>query len=381
MPYINGMVEVQPTTAIGFWKFIMTTEFTIENQVNFINKLIHEVNIPSEYMPHPRENSILDICEEIRQYPRPEYNTAEYVETKIIHIDSVQPAGKENVGRVKGNDQQIYEIVAKNLERGYKRGKLPPILIEGTNKLANGNHRHRWYKENGFAWFVVDVYRPLPGFDEGDLIDEVGLLYQPQPDGTSPKSADYEARGIEFVTRQKNKNIDVTREMVENWVNTYARYESSYTRKSLIDKIFNSTGKKEFLVNYTRGQVVNVFRENGIEIQGANCDVFKDTVHRLYEASQSVFIRDFLPVFLRDVSNGIKTVINFYVNTNKIENASGIDRAINARIKEIEEIFDSLDKINGTGKILREHLVYGNRPPQIVGSDGVNTLSPLVKKA
>ena len=42
---------------------------------------------------------------------------------------------------------------------------------------------------------LVDVYDVNEGYDEGDVMDEVGLLWQPQPDGTSSNYDDYKARG------------------------------------------------------------------------------------------------------------------------------------------------------------------------------------------
>ena len=337
-----------------------------------------DINIPDEYVALPKNASLFDLKAQIETYARPEYETVEYVRTDIVPTSSFKL--RKNVGRFRGNDAKVYETVAKSLERGYKQGKLPPVVLEQQNRqalenwLVNGNHRWMWYSNNGYAWMIVDVYRLKEGFEEGDVLDEVGLLYQPQPDGSSSVFDDYKARGIAWVQRQKNKDLTVTQEDVDAWVDKYAKNETSLTRTNLKKAIFNNTEKSSFLTNYTRSQVIRLFKNCNFAILDRNDQIVTDVVDRLYEASQDVWIRDFLPTFLRDTANGVKTRLNFYVNTSNAKDGLAIIKMIENRLAQLEDILDNLDSINGTGAVLRSFLIYGHRPPHIVDTDPADTL-------
>lgn len=343
-----------------------------------VEQLIKEINVPNDYIAHPRSDGLLDLKREIENYHRPEYETVEYVRTEIVPTNSFKL--RKNVGRFRGNDAKVYGTVEKSLEKGYKRGKLPPVVLEQINRqelenwLVNGNHRWMWYSNNGYAWMIVDVYRIKEGFEEGDVLDEVGLLYQPQPDGSSSVYDDYKARGIAWVQRQKNKGLTVTQEDVNLWVDKYAKNETSVVRSNLKKHIFNNTEKSSFLTNYTRSQVIRLFKNCNFAILDKNDQVVTDVVDRLYEAGQDVWIRDFLPTFLRDTAKGIKTRLNFYVNTAHAKDGLAVIKMIENRLTQLDEIFDNLDKINGTGSVLRQSLIYGFRPPHIVDTDPADTL-------
>ena len=336
------------------------------------------ISIPDEYVALPKNASLFDLKAQIEDYARPEYETVEYVRTDIVLTSSFKL--RKNVGRFRGNDAKVYETVAKSLERGYKQGKLPPVVLEQKNRqvlenwLVNGNHRWMWYSNNGYTWMIVDVYRIKEGFDEGDVLDEVGLLYQPQPDGSSSVFDDYKARGIAWVQRQKGKDLTVTQEDVDAWVDKYAKNETSQNRTNLKKYIFNNTEKHSFLTNYTRSQVIRFFKNCNFVILDKNDQVVTDVVDRLYEASQDVWIRDFLPTFLRDASKGIKTRLNFYVNTTHAKDGLAVTKMIENRLTQLDDILDNLDSINGTGAVLRSFLIYGSRPPHIVDVDPADTL-------
>lgn len=335
------------------------------------------VSLPDEYIALPKTTSLFDLKEQIENYARPEYETAEYVRTEIVPTNNFKL--RKNVGRFRGNDAKVYDTVAKSLEKGYKQGKLPPIVLEKEdgsieNWLVNGNHRQMWYANNGYAWMIVDVYSAKEGYDEGDILDEIGLLYQPQPDGSSSVYDDYKARGIDWVQRQKNKGVTVTQEDVNAWVDKFASNETGLTRANLKRNIFNNTEKSSFLTNYSRSQVVRFFKNCNFVILDKNDQIVTDVVDRLYEASQDVWIRDFLPTFLRDVANGVKTRLNFYVNTSNVKDGRAIVKMVENRLNQLDEILDNLDKINGTGQVLRNYLIYGYRPPQIVDVDRADTL-------
>jgi hypothetical protein len=141
--------------------------------------------------------------------------------------------------------------------------------------------------------------------------------------------------------------------------------------------IFNNTEKSSFLTNYTRSQVIRLFKNCNFVILDKNDQIVTDVVDRLYEASQDVWIRDFLPTFLRDAANGVKTRLNFYVNTSNAQDGLAIIKMIENRLAQLEDILDNLDTINGTGAVLRSFLIYGSRPPHIVDTDPADTLIPI----
>ena len=333
-----------------------------------------DINLPAEYIAHPKNlDEYKELEKEISSYARPEYKTAEYSHTTIVSTADFKL--RKNVGRKKGNDAKVYSIVEKNLERGYKRGKLPPIVLKGDDGklqdwLVNGNHRWMWYCNNGHAYFIVDVYITKEGFSDEDVVDEIGLLFQPQPDGSSSTKEDYIARGRAWVDRRKESKISTSQEDVDSWVDQFAVNESARTRCDIKKFIFNRSVKHEFLTNYTRPNVIRFYNDCNITILDGGAEIRGTKVHRLFEASQEVFIRDFWPTFVENAAQGITTVLHFYLNTTNINDGSGIQLCINNRIKSLNEIFDNLDKITeGSGTTLRGFLKFGTRPPQIVDVD------------
>ena len=170
------------------------------------------INIPENYVSHP---TTAEECQEmvgdVRSYKRPTYASCKYLYTTFVEVKDIRI--KKNVGRKRGNDARVLDTVGKSLEKGYKVGKLPPVMLRKENGdledfLINGNHRWLWYSANGYKYMLVDVYDVNEGYDEGDVMDEVGLLWQPQPDGTSSNYDDYKARGLAWVKRQQEKGID-----------------------------------------------------------------------------------------------------------------------------------------------------------------------------
>lgn len=360
--------------ALAETKMDTMPNFTMTNKFS----QIPQINIPDEYVAIPKDSSLYSLKAQIETYARPEYETAEYVRTEIVPTASFKL--RKNVGRFRGNNAQVYATVDKSLQKGYKQGKLPPVVLEQVNRqelenwLVNGNHRWMWYCNNGYAWMIVDVYRIKEGFEEGDVIDEIGLLHQPQPDGSSSVFDDYKARGIAWVQRQKLKDIAVNQEDVDTWVDKYAKNETSQTRTNLKKAIFNNTEKSSFLTNYSRSQAIALFKNFNITILDKNDQITTDIVDRLYEAGQDVWIRDFLPTFLRDAAKGIQTRLNFYVNTTHAKDGLAVRKMIENRLEQLDEILDNLDKINGSGAVLRSFLIYGSRPPHIVDVDTTDTL-------
>jgi hypothetical protein len=340
------------------------------------------INIPGDYIPHPKtEDERNELVKEVRGYQRPQYASCKYLYTTFADVKDIKL--KKNAGRKRGNDGRVLDTVGKSLEKGYKLGKLPPVMLrkEGgdlENFLINGNHRWLWYSANGYKYMLVDVYEVSEGYDEGDVMDEVGLLWQPQPDGTSSNYDDYKARGLAWVKRQQEKGIDVTQEMIDEWVETFAVHETALTRHNLKKNIFNVEVKDSFLTNYTRPQVVRFYSNCNLVILDGGAEVTTKIVDRLFEASQKVWLRDFLPTFFANAAKGIKTRLNFYVNTTNINTADEIETLINNRLDELDSILDNLSSVySDSEEDLREYLVLGSRPPQIVDTDCYDELIPI----
>ena len=331
------------------------------------------INIPDDYVPHPKtEDERDELVKEVCGYERPQYASCKYLYTRFVPVKDIKL--KKNAGRKRGNDSRVLDTVGKSLEKGYKLGKLPPVILQNEGKLQdfliNGNHRWLWYSANGYKYMLVDVYEVSEGYDEGDVMDEVGLLWQPQPDGTSSNYEDYKARGLAWVSRQQEKGITVTQNMIDEWVETFAVHEIGLTRYNLKKNILNAEVKDSFLTNYTRPQAVRFFKGCNFTILDGGVQVTTTIVDRLFEASQKVWLRDFLPTFFANAAKGIKTRLNFYVNTTNINTADEIELLINNRLDELDGIFDNLNSVySDSEEDLREYLILGFRPPQIVDTD------------
>ena len=333
------------------------------------------VEIPSDYQPHPEHDPVLQLVEEIKTYPIPDhYDSVEYVTTKAVNVNSVQKPGQINSGRFRGVTKTSYETVDREMSKGWKFGSRPAAMLEGEDWLLNGNHRLRWYKENGHQWIPVDVYRLKSGYDAGDACDEVGLLHQPQPEGTASAFEDYSARGILFVERKKNAGIRITQELVNAWVDEFAANESSRNRTALKNAIFTNTGKSAWLISATRSDMKNLLvLKKGWVVRDSTYNLtFNDdeekVVDRLFEAGQKVFLRDFLPVFFRDAAEGIKTRLHFYVTTTKVKDGNALLNLIKTRINQLYGVINSLEEFDSGNRKLRDYLEVGYRYPQINGA-------------
>ena len=350
----------------------------------------YEVQIPSEYVSHPKDtDEMLHLKRKVEDYIRPEFARCKYLYTEIVNTKDIKL--RKNVGRKRGNDRKVYDRVARSLEKGYKVGKLPPMILldEDTNKLENwllnGNHRWMWYVANNYEWMLVDVYAANDGYADGDVIDEVGLLHQPQPDGTESNYDDYFARGQAYIRRQQEKGIEVTQEMIDEWVDTFAVHEIAINRTNLKRNLFKTEVKDSFLTNYTArtgpNGIVEIYKKHGIIILDSGASVTTDIVDRLHEATQKVWIRDFLPTFLACAAEGIKTRLNFYVNTSNVSDGDELLKVISVRIKELRGILDSLDLIYSDSEVdLRDFLIIGKRPPQIDDVDNYTKLQDIVEE-
>ena len=305
-----------------------------------------------------------------------EYNTCEVVTVEVVAVDVVRKLGQANVGRVRGNDKDVYDIVDKNLTPGWNINKLPPFVFADDDEPVNGNHRFRWFDEHDIAYVPVLKVVPKIGFTKNDVINEVGLKYQPRPEGTSSGFQDYKARGILWVIEQnanrEESDSRVSKEEVRDWVLEYADFETPDTQDRLVEAIYNATEKKTFLANFTRPEGIRYFAKKGIKIQSSTADVRGSTVDRLVSAMGPVHVyRDFFPQFFEDAANGISTTVHFYVNTNNVNDELGVLHLIRERMDEIEEHIDNIGKVLGKNEAarIRSYLSYGYRLPHLVDLD------------
>ena len=94
-----------------------------------------------------------------------------------------------------------------------------------------------------------------------------------------------------------------------------------------------------------------------------------------------MWIRDFLPTFLACAAEGIKTRLNFYVNTSNVSDGDELLKVISVRIKELRGILDSLDLIYSDSEVdLRDFLIIGKRPPQIDDVDDYTKLQDIIEE-
>lgn len=305
-----------------------------------------------------------------------EYKTCEVVSSEVIAVDVVRKLGQANVGRVRGNDKDVYDLVDKNLTPGWNINKLPPFVFADDDEPVNGNHRLRWFDEHEIAYVPVLKVVPKIGFTKNDVINELGLKLQPRAEGTGSGFQDYKARGILWVIEQNaNRELSdsrVSKEEVRNWILEYADFETPDSQDRLVEAIYNATEKKTFLANFTRGEGIRYFAKKGIKIQSTTADVRGSTVDRLVSAMGPVHVyRDFFPQFFEDAANGISTNIHFYVNTNNVDDELGVLHLIRERMDEIEEHIENIGKVLGKNEAvrIRSYLSYGYRLPHLVDLD------------
>lgn len=343
--------------------------------------IFNEITIPSGYIPWD-EFKVSRVVYALRDMYAKEviktldYKTCEVVGCEVIAVDTVRKLGQANVGRVRGNSRDVYDIVDKNLTPGWNVEKLPPFVFADDDEPANGNHRFQWFDDNGVAYVPVLKVLPKIGFTKNDVINEIGLKYQPRPEGTASGFQDYKARGILWVIEQnanrEEYNSRVSKEEVREWVLEYADFETPDSQDRLVEAIFNATEKKTFLANFSRSEGIRYFAKKGIKIQSTTADLKGSTVDRLVSAMGPVHVyRDFFPQFFEDAANGISTTIHFYVNTNNVEDALGVLHLIRERMDEIEEHIENIGKILGKSEAarIRSYLNYGYRLPHLVDLD------------
>ena len=89
----------------------------------------------------------------------------------------------------------------------------------------------------------------------------------------------------------------------------------------------------------------------------------------------------FSPYFLLMPLRGIKTRLNFYVNTSYESDGDELLKTISARVKELRGMLDSLDVLYSDSEVdLRDFLIIGKRPPQIDGVDKYDRLQDILEE-
>lgn len=316
------------------------------------------------------------------------FKTCNVLRAETVSVSATRKVASANPGRVNGNSQEAYDIVERNCKRGWDVSNLPPFLFQ-NHRFANGAHRFWYFEDHNIGYIPVYIVEPKAGFSENDVINEIGVKFQERPKGTPTSFKDYVARGRVWVIEQNEKRtIDdnllpqdrVTLDEVREWVNDIADWETEEKQEKLTDAIYNSTEKPLFLAFFTRAQAAKFLGNNGVRITASTANVKGKTVNRLVSAMAVVHIhRDFVPQFMKDMEKGIKTRVNFYVNTNSIEDSKGVKNHIDQRVNEIEEWIESCRAnfgVRAEAKI-REHLIYGYRPPHIVAQDN-EEMQPVI---
>ena len=361
----------------------------IITEINRISRKIQkipdtEILIPSGYIYWDlfKKTNIVYLLEEHykKLIPTLEYTTCTVDEAKVVSVKKTRKLGLSNPGRAKGFDPEVYDLVKKNHKFGWNIAELPPFIFADESNPVNGNHRFKYYDDNGVGYVPVYKVTPKEGFTKNDVINELGLKFQERAKGTPAKFEDYKVRGITWYIEQKKLlGGNVEKQKVRDWVKWIADFETTDTQERLVNSIFNATEKQSFLTNYDRRDAIKLFKEKkGIKISRAGTTGHANVVHRLVSAEAYVHVaRDFFQEFVRDAGKKVITHVHFYVNTNKCDDPLHVINKINARIKEIEDYIDDIGSVNKeAAKSLRDHLVYGYRPPHIVSLDKGN-LQPV----
>lgn len=315
----------------------------------------------------------------------------------IGNVSTLRNLGDPNLGREKGNDPEALATVQRNFKDGWNINKVPPFSFEDNTRI-NGAHRLWDLELKEIA--SCPTYRVVPneGYTREDVHYEVGLLHQPLPEGTPAKFNDFAINGINWWQGRRAKmdveiilenwdreNEDIPQEivtMVTQWVRKYAKHQTSTTQELLIDRILNSTEKKSFLTHFTRSEAKSYCSKRGVKIRevSSKVKITNSNVNRLISAMAPVHIyRDFLPQFLIDAEDETTSIINLYVNVQKIDKASKVEKLCKDQLKLLENYLRLMTKVTG-GKIdYLKYLKIGYRLPHVAKTDkGENGASQLV---
>tara|TARA_B100001173_G_C15988893_1_gene548014 strand:+ start:137 stop:1609 length:1473 start_codon:yes stop_codon:yes gene_type:complete len=315
------------------------------------------------------------------------------------NVSILRNLGDPNFGRANGNDLEALAVVQRNFKNGWNLNKVPPFSFEDNTRI-NGAHR-LWDLELKEIT-SCPTYRVVPkeGFTRDDVHYEVGLLHQPLPEGTPAKFEDYAINGINWWHNRRAKmDVEIILEnwdretqpipqkivtLVTKWVMKYAKHETSTTQELLIQRILNSTEKKSFLVNFTRGEAKTYCSKRGIKIKNVDSKtkIHGSEVHRLISAMDGVHIyRDFLPQFFKDAKKGITTILDLYLNVKKIDKASKVEELCTDQIKLLEEYLTLISEVTGSEMDYLKYLQLGYRLPHVaktdIGENGASQLVPL----
>ncbi len=326
-----------------------------------------------------------------------QFETCTVVRCESANVSRLRQLGNANGGRAKGNDPEALATVQRNFQRGWNKSLVPPFSFE-DNERINGAHRLWDLELKGCE--SCPTYRVVPkeGWTRDDVIDEVGLLYQPETPGTPAKFEDFAIRGINWWQNRRAK-MDVEKilenwdrdnetipqeivKLVDEWVQRIAKRQTKETRNLLLSRILNSTEKKSFLVHFTRADAKNYCSPRGLPIKENKSKVTKNQVNRLISAMAPVHIhRDFLPQFFLDAKRNIVTVINFYCNVKHIDKASFVDDLCTDQLILLENYLRLINEVAGSKEDYTKYLKIGYRLPHVASADkdenGESQLVPL----
>ena len=386
-----------------------------------------DYSVPPEenpYIPHMKGK---DEAEQLQAYipkyqefllTHPEgqkvYNhiTVDYVRTTVIRIKEIQKPGKKNGGRVVGITAKTYNKTCILMDPGFNTTCCNPGMLEGCDYLLNGNHRLRWYRENGHLYILIDIFRLKKGFTKRDAEREFGTIVQPQVTGNEVAYEDFKRQltldldvwnsetsvvnGEEVprysVTEIKNK----CKEWAEKWVRNQLTNQQKVSLISNSVKAsqggdINSISTLDFedmlkdkgcsVKNvFTVGRKWSLWDINHLRTMKCKLPLGADGVpeiHRYFNAKEKVFHRDVTGPAILAAEVGIRTVLHLYTTTGAgINTPLDIVRVIQDRMDELNGIFDSICR--GTGTTHYRNLIrFGYRAPQICDYDLTETLVDL----
>ena len=315
------------------------------------------------------------------------------------NVSTLRNLGDPNFGRAKGNDPDALATVQRSWKDGWNLNCMPPFSFE-DNVRINGSHRLWDLEIREIA--SCPTYRVVPneGYTREDVHNEVGLLFQPLPEGTPAKFEDFAINGINWWQGRRAKmDVELILEnwdretqpipqkivtLVTKWVKKYAKHQTSATQELLISRILNSTEKQSFLVHFTRADAKGYCSKRGVKIKevSSKVKITNSEVNRLISAMAPVHIyRDFLPQFLVDVDNEITSIVNLYLNVKKIDKASKVETLCYDQLKLLEDTLRLMTKVTGGTTDYLKYLKIGYRLPHVaktdVGENGASQLVPL----
>ena len=193
----------------------------------------HKINVPTE-APKP---------EWFKDVTKLKFRTIIVKRIIVKRVDSINTTNKYgqivNTVRAVGSDSVNKENIKESiLSEGILDGSMPQFVLE-SGDLLEGFTRQSVYEDIGQIYTVVAECQLKDGFTIEEAKDEVGLGLNNHPSSKKHSLADFKKRCLQFIDRQKNRNIEVSKDDCREWFNNISH---SFTEKRVndtIDSIFD----------------------------------------------------------------------------------------------------------------------------------------------